>query len=159
MNPDGDKNALQGIAKDGGTVSRELCERLHSTYCEMTGLHIRLAMGRDRLWFDFAKAGFTLDDLRLVIGYIKKDISKDRAIYRMESLRLLNLIGRLDEFEERLALARAARKQGNLNRPAGLSDTKLPPRVENHREQMEKGAEAMRILREELRRKIAVPNQ
>ncbi len=77
---------------------------LHATYCRATGFDLPLRMGRDRTWFDFEKAGFTKEDLLLVIRWIRREIPK-RSGYSLSSLRFSTLL-QLDYFEEKLLMAR-----------------------------------------------------
>lgn len=90
-------------------------EELHALYCERTGLEIRLAYDRERYWFDFIKAGFTKDDLNLVVGSLLKGIGKgDR---NPGCLRFRNLIQQLDNFDEELAQARAQMRNFKVQSP------------------------------------------
>lgn len=68
-------------------------------------MDLPLRMGRDRVWFEFEKAGFTKEDLLLVIRWIRVQIPK-RTGYSENSLRFSTLL-QLDYFEEKLLLARA----------------------------------------------------
>lgn len=77
---------------------------LHEAYCAATGFDLPLRMGRDRTWFDFEKAGFTKDDLLLVVRWIRKQSQKQSG-YGPNSLRFSTLL-QLDYFEEKLLLAR-----------------------------------------------------
>ena len=79
-------------------------DELHAAYCQATGFDLPLRMGRDRTWFDFEKAGFTKEDLLLVIRWIRREIPK-RSGYSLTSLRFSTLL-QLDYFEEKLMLAR-----------------------------------------------------
>ena len=38
-------------------------EQLHQSYCRLTGQNLSLRFDRERLWFEFLRAGFTLADL------------------------------------------------------------------------------------------------
>lgn len=78
---------------------------LHSTYCQATGFDLPLRMGRDRVWFDFDKAGFTKEDLLLVVKWIRRQISRNGSGYSIASLRFSTLL-QLDAFEEKLLLAK-----------------------------------------------------
>lgn len=78
---------------------------LHQAYCNATGFPLELRMGRDRIWFDFDKAGFTKADLLLVIAWIRRQAGIARSGYTIASLRFSTLL-QLDYFEEKLHLAR-----------------------------------------------------
>ena len=42
-------------------------EQLHQTYCRLTGQNLSWRFDRERLWFEFLRAGFTLADLTQVV--------------------------------------------------------------------------------------------
>jgi len=48
-------------------------EQLHQTYCRLTGQNLSLRFDRERLWFEFHRAGFTLADLVRVVRYLQKE--------------------------------------------------------------------------------------
>jgi len=81
-------------------------ERLHAAYCKGTGLELRLDMGREIAWGRWMQAGFGMEELVTVIGYIRKGIAKGER--NAGALRFRNLIGMIDYFEEDLAMARKA---------------------------------------------------
>ena len=78
-------------------------EQLHQTYCRLTGQHLSWRFDRERLWFEFHRAGFTLADLAQVIGYLQKEIRHTRR--NVGALKLSNLL-QLDRFEEDLNISR-----------------------------------------------------
>ena len=78
---------------------------LHAAYCQATGFDLPLRFDRQRAWFEFDKAGFTAEDLRLVVRWIRRQIDRGASGYASGSLRFSTLILRLDEFEEKLLLA------------------------------------------------------
>jgi hypothetical protein len=86
---------------------------LHDAYCFASGFEIKPTIAHQRAWFEFEKAGFNVEDLRLVIKYLKREISRGNR--RDGSLKFSNLIGlgetaadRANFFAEDLALARQA---------------------------------------------------
>lgn len=90
---------------------------LHAAYCKATGFDLPLCrnvmdLGRARVWADFEKAGFTREDLLLVIAWIRKQFARNNG-YSMASLRFSTLL-QLDTFEEKLHLAR---HESRLRRP------------------------------------------
>ncbi len=91
----------------------EEIRRLHALYCELTGYALPLRYDRERAWHDWARAGNTDDDLRLVIRWILVGIRNAReqgdTTHRRNqgALRFSNLICQLDLFDEQLAAARA----------------------------------------------------
>jgi len=82
----------------------EQLRQLHEIYRHDTGLEISYRYDRERAWYEFDKAGFTQDDLRLVLSYLKFQIKANN--WHPSCLGFSNIIHRLDKFEEYLALAR-----------------------------------------------------
>jgi hypothetical protein len=78
-------------------------EQLHQTYCRLTGQNLSLRFDRERLWFEFHRAGFTLADLVQVVRYLQKEIRHTRR--NVGALKLSNLL-QLDRFEEDLNISR-----------------------------------------------------
>ena len=78
-------------------------EQLHQTYCRLTGQNLSLRFDRERLWFEFLRAGFTLADLIQVVRYLQKEIRHTRR--NVGALKLSNLL-QLDRFEEDLNISR-----------------------------------------------------
>jgi hypothetical protein len=80
-----------------------LLGQLHQTYCRLTGQNLSLRFDRERLWFEFHRAGFTLADLVQVVRYLQKEIRHTRR--NVGALKLSNLL-QLDRFEEDLNISR-----------------------------------------------------
>lgn len=84
-------------------------ESLHATYCRLTGFQLSRARGlfdyRQRAWCDFLSAGFTEDDLALVITWLQRKIKAGER--NIGAIRFSNLIEALPRFEEELGMARA----------------------------------------------------
>ena len=78
-------------------------QQAHQLYGQLTGQNLSLRFDRERLWYEFLRAGFTLQDLRQVIGYLQKEIRHSRR--NVGSLKLSNLL-QLDRFEEDLNISR-----------------------------------------------------
>jgi len=78
-------------------------EQLHQTYCRLTGQNLSLRFDRERLWFEFLRAGFTLADLIQVVRYLQREIRQTRR--NVGALKLSNLL-QLDRFEEDLNISR-----------------------------------------------------
>ena len=78
-------------------------EQLHQTYCSLTAQKLSLGFDRQRLWFEFLRAGFTAADLIQVIGYLQKQIRRSQR--NVGALKLSNLL-QLDRFEEDLNISR-----------------------------------------------------
>jgi hypothetical protein len=71
----------------------------HHCYGQLTGQNLRLGFDRQRQWYEWLRAGFTLEDLRRVIGYLQREIREGRR--NVGALKLSNLL-RPDRFEEDL---------------------------------------------------------
>ena len=81
----------------------EQVQQLHQAYCQLTGQRLCLGYDRERLWFEFLRAGFALVDLTRVVGYLQKEIRSGRR--NVGALKLSNLL-QLDRFEEDLNISR-----------------------------------------------------
>lgn len=75
----------------------------HGVYCQLTGQNLRLAYERERWWYEFLRAGFTVEDLRRVVFYLQRQIREGRR--NVGALKLRNLL-QPDSFEEDLAISR-----------------------------------------------------
>jgi hypothetical protein len=78
-------------------------QQLHQTYGRLTGQNLSLGFDRERLWFEFLRAGFTLADLIQVVRYLQREIRHARR--NVGALKLSNLL-QLDRFEEDLNISR-----------------------------------------------------
>jgi len=97
-------------------------EQLHQTYCRLTGQNLSLRFDRERFWFEFHRAGFTLADLVQVVRYLQKEIRHTRR--NVGALKLSNLL-QLDRFEEDLNISRVrlAPEPPHPKAPADLART------------------------------------
>jgi hypothetical protein len=77
--------------------------QLHQAYCRLTGQNLSWRFDRERLWWEFLHAGFTLADLIRVIRYLQQEIRHTRR--NVGALKLSNLL-QLDRFEEDLNISR-----------------------------------------------------
>ena len=75
----------------------------HRFYCQWTGQTLRLGFDRERQWYEWLRAGFTLEDLRRVLGYLQREIREGRR--NVGALKLSNLL-QPDRFEEDLNIRR-----------------------------------------------------
>jgi hypothetical protein len=75
----------------------------HQLYCQLTAQSLRLGFDRERQWFEWLRAGFTLQDLRRVVGYLQREIRESRR--NVGALKLSNLL-QPDRFEEDLNIRR-----------------------------------------------------
>ncbi len=85
------------------TVNPDLIEQAHRLYGQLTGQSLAFRFDRERLWYEFFRAGFTLEDLSQVIRYLQKEIRHARR--NVGALKLSNLL-QLDRFEEDLHISR-----------------------------------------------------
>jgi len=123
-----------------------LVEQLHQTYGRLTGQNLSLRFERERLWYEFLRAGFTLTDLIQVIRYLQKEIRHDRR--NVGALKLSNLL-QLDHFEEDLHIGRVRLTPEPPPRPkTPLPPTPSPPEQERARQ---RALVQLRDLKEKLR--------
>ena len=47
---------------------------LHGRYCQWTAQPLSLRFDRERLWYEFLRAGFSAADLQQVVSYLQKEI-------------------------------------------------------------------------------------
>lgn len=121
-------------------------EQLHQTFCRLTGQHLSWRFDRERLWFEFLRAGFTLADLIQVVRYLQREIRHTRR--NVGALKLSNLL-QLDRFEEDLNICRVRLRPEGTPPPSAL----LPPTCSP--DQQERGRQLalahLRQLQERLR--------
>ena len=107
-------------------------EQLHQTYGRLTGQNLSLRFDRERLWFEFLRAGFTLEDLVQVVRYLQKEIRHARR--NIGALKLSNLL-QLDRFEEDLNISRVRlRPEPPPRAPVALAPTVSPAAQEHGRQ-------------------------
>ena len=75
----------------------------HELYCQLTGQKLSLRFDRERLWYEFLRAGFSTQDLKRVVAYLQKEIRASRR--NVGALKLSNLL-QLDRFEEDLNISK-----------------------------------------------------
>jgi hypothetical protein len=75
----------------------------HELYCQLTGQQLSLRFDRERLWYEFLRAGFSAQDLKRVVAYLQKEIRASRR--NVGALKLSNLL-QLDRFEEDLNISK-----------------------------------------------------
>jgi hypothetical protein len=80
-----------------------MIEQAHRLYTQLTGQSLTLRFDRERFWYEFLHAGFTLEDLAQVVRYLQKEIRHTRR--NVGALKLSNLL-QLDRFEEDLNISR-----------------------------------------------------
>ena len=107
-------------------------QQLHQTYGRLTGQNLSLRFDRERLWFEFLRAGFTLADLIQVVRYLQKEIRHARR--NIGALKLSNLL-QLDRFEEDLNISRVRLTPEPPPQPqARLAPTASPAEQERGRQ-------------------------
>lgn len=102
------------------SVTPEQITQAHGLYQQLTGQSLSLRFDRERLWFEWWRAGFQLNDLRRVIRYLQREIRESRR--NVGALKLSNLL-QLDRFEEDLAISRV-----RLYSPASSRTAPVPDR-------------------------------
>ena len=121
--------------------------QLHQTYCRLTAQNLSWRFDRERLWFEFHRAGFTLADLTQVVRYLQKEIRHARR--NVGALKLSNLL-QLDRFEEDLNISRVrlTPEPPPPKSPAALAPTCSPSEQEQGRQH---ALAQLRDLKEKLR--------
>ena len=121
--------------------------QLHQTYCRLTGQNLSLRFDRERLWFEFLRAGFTLADLIQVVRYLQREIRHTRR--NVGALKLSNLL-QLDRFEEDLNISRVrlTAPAPDPQKPGAVVPTCSPAEQERGRQ---RALEQLRRLKEQLR--------
>ena len=122
-------------------------QQLHQTYCQLTGQNLSLRFDRERLWYEFLRAGFTAGDLSQVVVYLQKEIRQTRR--NVGALKLSNLL-QLDRFEEDLQISRV-RLRPPADPPLQLSSAPQASPAEQTRGR-QRALDQLRDLREKLRR-------
>lgn len=93
--------------------------QLHSLYETTIGVTLECNYKRQCQWLEFIRAGFTADDLKLMIWYRRKTVKEPRILANM--LKFSFLIGQLDRTEEDIREARAMAK----NKPRRTDRTRV----------------------------------
>jgi len=92
----------------------------HQLYCQLTGQSLRLGFDRERQWYEWLRAGFTLTDLRRVVAYLQREIREGRR--NVGALKLSNFL-QPDRFEEDLNIRRVRLE------PPPAPPAQAPPRL------------------------------
>jgi hypothetical protein len=121
-------------------------QELHQTYGQLTGQNLSLRFDRERLWYEFLRAGFTKADLTQVIAYLQKEIRQTRR--NVGALKLSNLL-QLDRFEEDLHISRVRLRPAADPPRASAVSTASPAEQAQGRQ---RALDQLRHLREKLRR-------
>jgi hypothetical protein len=124
---------------------------LHELYCQWTGQTLTLRFDRQRLWYEFLRAGFGASELKRVITYLQREIRAERR--NIGALKLSNLL-QLDRFEEDLNIS-AARLKPPARPPSQPSE--LYPSLPIDEEQRNKILEQIRAFRQRSRPNHSAP--
>ena len=120
----------------------------HQLYCRLTGQKLTLRFDRERLWYEFLRAGFSPEDLKTVVAYLQKEIRASRR--NVGALKLSNLL-QLDRFEEDLNISkvrlRGAPPSASCSAAPAKPPVLTPAQLQNLRQQAK---EAFACLRRQL---------
>ncbi len=116
----------------------ERIQQAHALYCRLTGQRVSLRFDRERLWYEFFRAGFNEADLQKIIRYLQREIREGRR--NVGALKLSNLL-QLDRFEEDLNISRV-----QLYAPKPSSPAPKPPAPSSPQEDEAARQRALQIL-------------
>jgi hypothetical protein len=97
----------------------ESLQTYHDCFCKCTGHELNFQV-QSRRWFEFQKAGYTVEDLRITLEHLKASNRKNDFKY---SLKIHNVIGDLEKFDSICGEAKAIernRRPKPTNREAVL---------------------------------------
>jgi hypothetical protein len=123
-----------------------LVRELHELYCHWTAQTLSLRFDRERLWYEFLRAGFSVEDLKRVLTYLQNEIRSQRR--NIGALKLSNLL-QLDRFEEDLNISRV-RLKPPAPRPNPTVQPAPDPQIDD--QQRHRIREELRIFRQGLGR-------
>jgi hypothetical protein len=131
-------------------IAAEVAE-IHRLYGQLTGQQLTLHFGRQRLWFEFLRAGFRPQDLEHVVRYLQKEIRAGRR--NVGALKVSNLL-QLDRFEEDLNLLHIRLRPPPPHVPPSSSRSEGRPSLSGAEEQRlrQHAVTGFQLLREQLRR-------
>src|SRR5271165_3404232 len=124
---------------------------LHELYCHLTAQTLGLRFDRERLWYEFLRAGFGAADLKRVVTYLQKQIRAERR--NIGALKLSNLL-QLDRFEEDLNISRV-RLKPPAPRPNPSVQPLPDPQIDD--QQRHRILDDLRSFRQRLRRNGSAP--
>ena len=129
----------------------ESIRELHELYCHYTDQTLSLRFDRERLWYEFLRAGFGAADLKRVVTYLQKEIRAERR--NVGALKLSNLL-QLDRFEEDLNISRV-RLKPPAPRPNPSVQPVPDPQIDD--QQRHRILDDLRSFRQRLRRNGSAP--
>ena len=124
---------------------------LHELYCHWTAQTLSLRFDRERLWYEFLRAGFSAADLKRVVTYLQKEIRAERR--NIGALKLSNLL-QLDRFEEDLNISRVRLKPAAPH-PNPTIQPVLEPEIDD--QQRHRILDDLRTFRQRLGRNGSAP--
>ena len=120
----------------------------HELYCQLTGQKLSLRFDRERLWYEFLRAGFSDDDLKTVVAYLQKEIRASRR--NVGALKLSNLL-QLDRFEEDLNISKVKLRYPPPSSSSHCTPSDPPaPTPAQRRKLRQQAKEALARLRQQL---------
>jgi hypothetical protein len=120
----------------------------HQLYCQLTGQKLSLRFDRERLWYEFLRAGFSAQDLKRVVAYLQMEIRASRR--NVGALKLSNLL-QLDRFEEDLNISNVRlRSAPPPQSPRSTSTDPPPPTPAELHDLRQEAKAALARLRQEL---------
>jgi hypothetical protein len=120
----------------------------HELYCQLTGQKLSLRFDRERLWYEFLRAGFSAQDLKSVVAYLQKEIRASRR--NVGALKLSNLL-QLDRFEEDLNISNVRLRSVPPPQSPRSTPTDPPPPTPTQLQNLRQEAKAVFArLRDEL---------
>ena len=124
-------------------------DQTHLLYCRLTAQNLSLRFGRQRLWYEFFRAGFSQEQLTQVITYLQKEIRYGRR--NVGALKLYNLL-QPDRFEEDLNISRVRLRPPSAPKSSSVPTTHCSPREQNQGRQ--RALNHLRQLKEDLRKRL-----
>ena len=125
-----------------------LVRELHELYCHWTAQTLSLRFDRERLWYEFLRAGFSAADLKRVVTYLQKEIRAERR--NIGALKLSNLL-QLDRFEEDLNISKVRLRSAPPSESSRSTPTVPPPPTPAELQDLRRQAKAaFARLRQEL---------
>ena len=107
------------------SVVNPIVKTLHAEYCARSGFDLTLNYQREQAWnmwrFYRRENPFTVEDLKRVIAYLRKEISDEKR--NAGALKFSNLIESPDRFEEDLNLAKSQPTSNHATTPRKPSKT------------------------------------
>jgi hypothetical protein len=129
-------------------VDAALIQEAHRLYCQLSGQTLRLAFDRERMWYELLRLGYSLEDLRVVITYLQREIRAQRR--HVGALKLSNLL-QPDRFEEDLQISRVRLRPPPVA-PARPQPPSPPPLAPAQQERgRQRALECLRHLKTTLR--------